>query len=85
MRADDASGLQQRATGGRKTDLGKFSEYFQTIRLRCYNAHQVEQSTNLYELVSERTRLRWTWSREAEEAAGESRPDQGMERERAFE
>ena len=45
---------------------------------------QVEQSTNLYEF-SERTRLRWTWSREAEEAAGESRPDQGMERERAFE
>ena len=49
MRADDASGLQQRATGGRKTDLGKFSGYFQTIRLRCYNAHQVEQPTNLYE------------------------------------
>ena len=45
---------------------------------------QVEQPTNLYEF-SERTRLRWTWSREAEEAAGESRPDQGMERERAFE
>ena len=44
---------------------------------------QVEQPTNLYDFRV--ARLRWTWSREAEEAAGESRPDQGMERERAFE
>ena len=36
-------------------------------------------------MISRVARLRWTWSREAEEAAGESRPDQGMERERAFE
>ena len=70
MRADDCERVAAESDG-RKEDGSwkKFFGYFQTIRLRCYNAHQVEQPTNLYEF-SERTRLRWTWSREAEEAAG---------------
>ena len=68
MRADDASGLQQRATGGRKTDLGKFLDISRQSECAVTMPIQVEQPTNLYDFRV--ARLRWTWSREAEEAAG---------------